>query len=320
MITLLDVTLRDGGLANNFAFTETDAVDIVEGLGASGIEQVEVGYYRPRDHGRVTGAKVCDLPYLGRLARLRKRPRLAVMVHTEEVETGDYAALRDCDISLVRFPVSRKNLPGIRAHLEAVRAAGLAFTLNIIRVSELDPNTVLELGALAESSGASAVYFADSNGGLYPEQVAYTAGLLGSRLRIPLGFHAHDNLTLAFANSLVALRHGVSYFDTSLGGLGKGGCNLITELMAVFLNVKFGKDYDVFRLAEVADRNVASWLPQKFAERFDSSVLGALDFNLDRIVAMRRRAEAGGPSFRALLEEHYRERRERFGALLQEAV
>ena len=66
--------------------------------------------------------------------------------------------------------------------------------------------------------GADWLYIADSNGSLFPERVTEIFRELSNEVRMSLGFHAHDSLHLAFANSLAAIRAGGSMLDSSLGG------------------------------------------------------------------------------------------------------
>src|SRR5262249_54771297 len=199
-----------------------------------GVPHIEVGYYRPRlaDDETAPGAKCCRTAYLDALAGVRGASELVVMVHPRDVDVDDYTRLADHGITWVRFVVSTAGVPDLDRHVAAARRAGLRSSVNLIRASQRPLDSIVSLGREAEAMGADWLYTADSNGSLLPDRVEEIFHELSSAIRIPLGFHPHNPLQLAFANGLAALRGGATLLDSSLGGMGKGAGNLVTELIA----------------------------------------------------------------------------------------
>ena len=87
-----------------------------------------------------------------------------------------------------------------------------------------------------ESYGADTVYVVDSAGALLPNQVADRIKALKDNLRVEVGFHAHNNLSLALANTLVAIEQGATRIDGSIRCLGAGAGNTQTEVLAAVLD------------------------------------------------------------------------------------
>lgn len=302
-VQLIDVTLREAGLANGYSFTARQAAGIAAALDRAGVDIIELGYRRPAAAG-ATGAS-CPPGYVAPLRAACARAELAVMIHPADAEPEEHARLRDLGVALVRFAVAPRELGALADHARAARAAGLRFTLNLTRATEVAPELVLGAARVAQDLGAACFYIADSNGSLYPDRVHALTARLRDAVGIALGFHAHDNLRLAFANALVALRNGFQWIDASLGGAGKGGGNLSLELIAGHLGVYAARRVDVFALARAYAEHVAPTLPGDGERRGCAAVFGLLDYNIDRIAELGREAERRGVPLESLAAEHY---------------
>lgn len=305
-VRLLDVTLREAGIANGFSFTARQAEEIVAALDGAGVDIIELGYRRPA-LSSASGAS-CPTAYVAALREVCKRAELGVMIHPADVSLEEYARLRDEGISLVRFALAPRELADAALHARAARAAGLRFTINLTRATEVSPEVVLGAARTAEELGAACFYVADSNGSLYPDRVQALAARLRASAGLPLGFHAHDNLRLAFANTLIALDHGFTWVDASLGGAGKGGGNLVLELIAGHLGVLEARRFDLFAMVRVHAEHVAPTLAADEGRRGCAAVFAFLDYNIDRIAAVVREAEHRGVPVETLAAELYETR------------
>lgn len=300
---LLDVTLRDGGYVNGWDFSTPTAVRIVSALAKAGVPYIEVGYYQPRLTSNGTsrpGPKCCAGSYLDAVARVKGRSGLSAMVHLSDVQPDDYAFLADHGVSLVRFVISTPSIPRIEAHLEAVHRAGLICSLNLIRLSERTPEEVISCARRAEEMGADWLYTADSNGSMFPDDIEELYRELSREVHIPLGFHAHDSLKLAFANSLASLRVGGRLLDSSLGGMGKGAGNLVTELITAYLKSFFQAQFDVAELANVACETLGQWISPTHSRTCENILSALLDLNADDL---KRVSDAARKAERSLLLE-----------------
>lgn len=305
---IVDVTLREAGIANGFSFSLDQVAQIASTLDRAGIDVLEAGYAHPAPAGAPASGESCGPEYLSVVRKAAPRARLAVMVHPAEVPPQLHASLAAQGVDMVRFTVSGRTLDALPRHVEAARAAGLAVAVNAVRVTEQPPAATARCAQLAERLGASCFFVADSNGGLYPDQLAELLHAVRREAAIPLGIHAHDNLRLAFANALVGLRHGCEYVDASLGGAGKGGGNLATELIAGHLALGGGRPYDAFALWSAYQAAVAPTLSTGGHSPLCLSLHGLLDLNVDRVAELSRQAAAAQVPVERLLEELYRAR------------
>ncbi len=297
MDKLLDVTLREVGLATDFDVSIADGLELLSGLARTSVDMAEIGYFRPALWDRPPSWESCPAEVLGKARAALGGTGLAVFVHLGTVRPAELAVLRDEGVDLVRVGIGPlADADRVRAFAEDLRACGLRFSVNAIRASKRSPDEARALAALAGEIGAEVLYVADSNGALYPAQVAELATAMSGGSDVALGLHAHDNLSLAFANALTALDHGVTWLDSCLGGAGKGGGNLSTERIALYLH---SAGIRRFALSAIADLT-RSWLvPRQLgASGFWEAVNGTLDLDMDECL----RAGALRPDERA---HHY---------------
>ncbi|WP_091450440.1 beta/alpha barrel domain-containing protein [Actinokineospora iranica] len=288
-ISLVDVTLRDGGYMNEHSWTRKDSAMVVEACEQARILLCEVGYFRPRLHtaeGKSRPAYCSPPDYLVELRERFPQVVMTVMARPADVEPADYRALAEGGASVVRFPATPRLLPDLGEHLAAAQDAGLRVTLNLIRVSEVAPAQVRAAAELAQRHRVDAFYLADSNGSLFPAQVTELFALAAEATDVPLGFHAHDGLSLAFINSLTALEAGCRYLDASIGGVGKGGGNLSLELVAGYLRTRRNARFTMAPLTRVAP-TVLRRCDRDAAARFDSMASGLLDLNMEETALVK---------------------------------
>ncbi|NCA68581.1 MAG: nucleoid-structuring protein H-NS [Sphingobacteriia bacterium] len=250
-LKVLDCTVRDGGLVNAHQFSDALVSALYRACLAAGIDYMEIGYKNsprifPRD--KFGPWRHCDESDLRRI----------VGDHDPATSGLKLAAMADAgksDWQTQLDPASESVLSMIRvafyAHqvseaVDMIRHAtelGYETTANLMAVSNLteaEIDTVLE--AIA-TTPASTMVIVDSFGYLYREQVdrlyhKYSDALKGTGMEI--GIHAHNNLQLAFANTIEAIILGCNRVDSTIFGFGRGAGNCHTELLLGFLrNPKF---------------------------------------------------------------------------------
>jgi len=117
-----------------------------------------------------------------------------------------------------------------------------------------------------QSYGAQGIVLMDSAGSYLPKNVTEKVGRLASGLEVPVGFHAHQNLGLAIANSLAAIDAGARIIDGTSKGFGAGAGNAPLEMLAAVLKqMAFQTTIDLFKsldAAEVAAQLFAGALPE----------------------------------------------------------
>lgn len=235
---ILDVTLRDGGFAVDFKWTEQAVVRIARSLAQTGIQVVELGYYGggvpepPRILDKGITANV-PLPLIEQLSSEHPETEFALMIHPDITDNVDFRQIADAGATLVRFVYHPAWDTQFRRFVIAAQAEGLQTSLNISLVSKYAPDTLLHVCEELSRLAPNMIYLADTCSALYPHQVSALFTRLGSIIDIPLGFHAHDFLSLAFANALAAAQASATYVDASILGLGRGAGNLRSEIWSV---------------------------------------------------------------------------------------
>ena len=123
------------------------------------------------------------------------------------------------------------------------------------------------------------IYFADSNGSLFPQKIKTIYERFTSSYSIPFGFHAHDNLGLAQANTIAAMSSGAHFIDASLAGMGKGTGNLKTEFFMAYLRARNIQKYNLDEVLTAANYVRDTLKIGQEAIEMDEFVRGISDFS-----------------------------------------
>jgi len=247
-LKVLDCTVRDGGLMNNHNFDLAFVKAVYAADAAAGIDYMEVGYkaakrlYARTQYGTW---KFCDEDDIRR-AIGEKNPgtKIAVMADADRTDYHTDILLREKSVvDLIRVASYIHQIPAAIEMVQDAHDKGYETSLNLMAISTV-PESELDcaLEALANSS-VDAIYVVDSFGTLYSEQVRGLVQRFQKYARPAgkeVGIHTHNNLQLAFANTIEAIVCGANFVDASIGGLGRGAGNCQMELALSFLhNPKF---------------------------------------------------------------------------------
>ena len=142
-------------------------------------------------------------------------------------------------------------------HIRAAKELDM-FAVGFLMMAHMaPPEKIAEQAKLMESYGADYINIADSAGYLLPEDVAARVKAVREAVSIPVGFHAHNNLSLAIANSLSAIEAGATYVDATLRGLGAGAGNAQLEVLVGVLQRKdIPTGLDFYKLMDIAENDV----------------------------------------------------------------
>jgi 4-hydroxy 2-oxovalerate aldolase len=250
-LKVLDCTVRDGGLVNAHRFDDAFVAAIYRACLDAGIDYMEIGYKNsprvfPKD--KFGAWRHCDEADLRRVVGDHDPEatglKLAVMADAGKSDwQTQIQPARDSVLSVIRVAFYAHQVSEAVDMIRHATELGYETTANLMAVSnitETEIDTVLE--AIAETP-ASTMVIVDSFGYLYREQIdrlyrKYSAALEGTGKEI--GIHAHNNLQLAFANTIEAIILGCNRVDATIFGFGRGAGNCHTELLLGFLrNPKF---------------------------------------------------------------------------------
>ncbi len=251
-LKVLDCTIRDGGLINNSQFTDEQVRAVYQACIAAGIDYMEIGYKNaPRQFPREKYGpwRHCEEEDLRRVIPDHDPAatglKLAAMADAGGKSDWKQQIIpaKDSVLSMIRVACYVHQVPEAIAMLEHCHAFGYETSLNIMAISTASEAEIDQVLEIARSSPAHVVVVVDSYGALYREQIdhlvtKYQAALEGTGKEV--GMHAHNNLQLAFANTIEAIILGCNRVDSTLFGMGRGAGNCPTELLLGFLrNPKF---------------------------------------------------------------------------------
>ena len=174
----------------------------------------------------------------------------------------------------------------------------------LMMVHMAEPEKILEQARIFEDAGVDYVNLADSAGHLLPDDVRRRVSLLSEKLSIPVGFHAHNNLGLAVANSLAAVEEGASYIDGTLRGLGAGAGNCQIEVLsAVLERMECATGIDLDKILKVAEEAVEPIMPRAQVIDTASLMLGYAGVYSSFLLHARRAAEKFDLNIKDILVE-----------------
>lgn len=251
-LRVLDCTIRDGGLMNNSQFSDDEVKAVYEACVESGIDYMEVGYknsieefprkeYGPWRHcfeedlrrvvgdhsSKETGLKLAAMADAGGKSDWRKQIIPAEQSVLDMIRVACYAHQISEAIEMVHY----------------CSELGYETSLNIMAISTVKDAEIDQVLDIAKDCPAHVVVVVDSYGSLYREQIdhliqKYRTALQGTGKEV--GIHAHNNLQLAFANTIEAIILGCNRVDATMLGLGRGAGNCPMEILLSFLrNPKF---------------------------------------------------------------------------------
>ncbi len=254
---ILDCTIRDGGYINNWEFDTKLVREVYRALSKSGVEYVEIGFRGTEKHfdrNKYGLWRFTSEEHISEVTNNIVGAKLSLMADYGKIEIDDFCDADNSVVDLVRIAVHKDNLKGAIDLLEQIKKKGYDVSLNVMGYANYSENERKYLVDLLKKVVLDYVYIADSYGSLFPDQIR---PLFEPLLEIPdikVGFHPHNSLQMAFANSLEAIRCGVHIIDSTIYGMGRAAGNLPTEIIISFLE-KHGSDrYNSIPVLNVIDR------------------------------------------------------------------
>lgn len=242
-IRVVDATIRDGGLCNNFRFDDKFIKDLYQANVKAGVDYMEFGYkaskeiFNEDDFGKW---KFCNDSDIRKIVGDNKTGlKIAVMADVGRTDfQQDIIPKKDSPIDLVRIATYINTIPAAVEMIENCAKKGYETTINIMAVSKANTDDIKTALDILGQSPVNAFYIVDSYGALYPEQSRKLANIYceyADKYGKSVGIHAHNNQQLAFANTIEAMTQGVSYLDATVDGMGRGAGNCALELLLGFL-------------------------------------------------------------------------------------
>ena len=241
-IKVFDCTIRDGGLVNNYHFTDEFIKAHYETCVEAGVDYMEIGknnsptimseeefgawnFCKEEDIRKIVGENNTDM-------------KIAVMSDIGRTVPSELLPKSESVVDMIRIATYIHQLPAAIELIEEAHAKGYETTVNIMAISKSFDDELNEVLEQLSKTNVDIIYIADSFGSFYPEQInKLTEKYLGyaEKTGKKIGIHAHNNLQLAYANTIESMIYGASFLDVTISGLGRGAGNCPLELLIGFL-------------------------------------------------------------------------------------
>ena len=288
-ILISDPTLRDGSHAISHQLNSHQIAAYAAAAEAAGVPIVEVG------HGNGLGASslqlgeslISDMEMLKAAREKLVNSKLGIFVIPGFATINkDLSKAIEAGVDVVRVVAHCTEADITERHISYARQRGKE-VYGVLMMSHMAPKEILIEECLKmELYGAEGVILMDSAGAYLPKDVSEKISALVSNLTIPVGFHAHNNLGMAIANSIAAAEAGATILDGTARGFGAGAGNAQLEVLVAILE-KMGYStgidlYKILDLSDIAEKDLIDVLPSIKSTNIVSGLAGVFSGFLKR--------------------------------------
>ena len=262
-IQLLDCTLRDGGYVNDWEFGHDTLLSVFQRLVSAGVDLIEVGFLderRPYDSNRsiFPDTKSVDKIWGG----IDKGSSMAVgMIDFGTCPIENLQPCSESYLDVIRVIFKKEKMHAAMEYCREVKKLGYKVCSQLVSVTAYNDEELLQVIELVNDVKPYAVSMVDTYGLLDPTWLLHIYSILDAHVDkdIAIGFHAHNNLQLGYANARAFVAKETDraiLVDGTLFGMGKSAGNAPLELVAKYLNEEFGRHYDINAMMEAIDESV----------------------------------------------------------------
>lgn len=266
-IKLLDCTLRDGGFLNNWKFGKSDILTIYNRLNKANIDIIEVGFIDDsytKDSNATINPTSKFFDELFSVIKNKKAMTVAMI---------DYGTCNINNISCpdfldgIRVIFKKKDIDGALNYCKQLKDKGYKVFVQPVSITTYSDKEMLDLIEKVNKLKPYAMSIVDTYGLMHKDNLIKYFYLIDNNLdeNISLGYHSHNNFQLGYANSIEFIEMKTKrnlIVDGSLFGMGKSAGNTSIELLAMYMNENYSKNYDVDEILELIDLNIMKYKHQ----------------------------------------------------------
>ena len=265
MISILDCTLRDGGYVNNWEFDNSTSRSIINSLIVANIDIIECGFVSQKKGRKKDNTLFDDIDTLNKhLLDTKAKDSTSNFVAMINYGEYDFNTLPQCDqvkgsITGLRLAFHKKDISGAYESTKVIISKGYQLYVQAMVTLSYTDQELLEMIEKFNQLDIYALYIVDSFGAMSSKDFKRLYYLFENNLKegVHLGYHSHNNLQMAYSNSVdfleIANDSRNIIIDSSILGMGRGAGNLNTELLADYLNKRNGRKYFTMPLLEIID-------------------------------------------------------------------
>ncbi|MGE7884081.1 4-hydroxy-2-oxovalerate aldolase [Bacillus sp. NPDC094077] len=276
-VKITEVCLRDGSHVMKHQFTEEQVQSVTRALDEAGMHYIEVSHGDGLGGSTLQYGKslVNEMKLIEVAVEECKQAKVAVLLIPGIGTIHELKQAKNVGAKLVRVATHVTEADVSAQHIQFARELGMEVCGFLMMAHSAPVEKLVEQAKLMEDYGAEAIYVTDSAGALLPHEVRERIRALRQSLNVEIGFHGHNNLSVAVANTVAAIEEGATRIDGSVRCLGAGAGNAQTEvLLAVLDRMGYKLDIDLYKMMDLAEDVVAPLLPVPQEIQKGSLVMG----------------------------------------------
>jgi len=256
-IKVFDCTIRDGGLVNNYHFTDEFVKGVYQTCLDAGIDYMEIGknnsttlmsdkefgawnFSKEEDIRRIVGDNDTDM-------------KIAVMSDIGRTVKEELLPKEESVVDMIRIATYVHQIPEAIELIEEAHAKGYETTVNIMAIAKSSDSEIDEVLQAVGKTNVDVIYLADTFGSFHPKEIRELTQKyldIAEATDKEVGIHAHNNIQLAYANTIKAMESGATFLDSTIAGLGRGAGNCPTELLVNYLENPKYKQLPILKFIE----------------------------------------------------------------------
>lgn len=265
-VKLLDCTLRDGGYVNDWKFGHDNLVSVFERLADADVDIIEIGFLDERRPFDMDRSIMPDTDSVSKIYGGLDRKN-AIVVGMIDYGTCSLEHIKPCEESFldgIRVIFKKHLREQALLFCKKLKELGYKVFAQLVSITSYNDAEMLDLIRLANEVNPYAVSMVDTYGLLHQNNLMHYFELLNRNLNpgIGLGYHAHNNFQMGYANCIAMLSNKIErpmIVDGSIYGMGKSAGNAPIELIAMYMNNALGKHYHISQLLEAVDANISQF-------------------------------------------------------------
>ncbi len=265
-IQLLDCTLRDGGYVNDWNFGHNNLVSIFERVVDAGVEYIEIGFIDDRRQFDINRSIMPNTACVEKIYRGldRKNTMVVGMIDYGTCAIENIQPCEESFLDCIRVIFKKHLREEALIYCAQLKQLGYKVFAQLVSVTSYSDEEMMDLIRIANRVKPYAVSMVDTYGLMHQNNLEHYFDLLNKNLdlSIGLGYHAHNNFQMGYANCITMMSQVVDRMllvDGSIYGMGKSAGNAPIELIAMYMNDNCGKHYSISQFLEAIDSNITDF-------------------------------------------------------------
>jgi len=284
MINIIENTLRDGSYVIDFQFSQEQTYDITSGLDQLGFQYIEVGHglgLGAWNNPKIGLAKESDEVYITTAKKVAENAKVVAFFIPEIGTIDDIQAAYENGLDFIRIGTNINEYQKCLEYAQFAKKLGLKVAVNLMKsyaVKSYEFSKIVQ--EINKWQVADVIYLVDSAGCMMPHEVTEYIDRTKQKITTELGFHGHNNLSMAVANSIQAIEAGATYIDTCVRGMGRSAGNAQTEIVIwMFEKLGLTTGINLYDLYQFADKVVTPLMPRVQGLSSDEIHIGVSKFH-----------------------------------------